>query len=86
MVGFKTRPRPSITLDATPRPAVYFINFPAPARRTLPPQKRAGFLRVVVDDNGLMTSRKPDDLPAFDERMLEEFAEGAHRAQKAAGR
>ncbi|HEX8352394.1 MAG TPA: hypothetical protein VF611_05840 [Pyrinomonadaceae bacterium] len=43
-------------------------------------------MRVVVDDNGLMTSRKPDDLPAFDERMLEEFAEGAHRAQKAAGR
>jgi protease I len=30
-------------------------------------------------DNGLVTSRKPDDLPAFCEKMVEEFAEGAHR-------
>ena len=37
----------------------------------------------VVVDNGLVTSRKPDDIPAFNEKMLEEFAEGAHRAQKA---
>lgn len=35
---------------------------------------------VVVDD-GLVTSRKPDDLPAFDRRMLEEFAEGFHARQ-----
>ncbi|HEX8561257.1 MAG TPA: type 1 glutamine amidotransferase domain-containing protein [Pyrinomonadaceae bacterium] len=41
--------------------------------------------REVVVDNGLVTSRKPDDIPAFNEKMLEEFAEGAHRAQKAAG-
>jgi len=39
----------------------------------------------VVVDNGLVTSRKPDDIPAFNEKMLEEFAEGTHRAQKAAG-
>jgi protease I len=39
----------------------------------------------VVVDNGLVTSRKPDDIPAFNEKMLEEFAEGNHRAQKAAG-
>jgi len=39
----------------------------------------------VVVDNGLVTSRKPDDIPAFNQKMLEEFAEGTHRAQKAAG-
>ena len=32
----------------------------------------------VVVDRGLVTSRKPDDLPAFNTRMLEEFAEGRH--------
>lgn len=31
----------------------------------------------VVVDHGLVTSRKPDDLPAFCEKMIEEFAEGA---------
>jgi len=42
--------------------------------------------REVVTDNGLVTSRKPDDIPAFNEKMIEEFAEGEHRAQKAAAR
>jgi protease I len=32
----------------------------------------------VVVDNGLVTSRKPDDIPAFSERMIEEIAEGIH--------
>ncbi len=32
----------------------------------------------VVVDNGLVTSRKPDDIPAFNEKMIEEFAEGIH--------
>lgn len=32
----------------------------------------------VVVDNGLVTSRNPDDLPAFNRKMLEEFAEGVH--------
>jgi protease I len=32
---------------------------------------------VVVDD-GIVTSRKPDDIPAFNEKMIEEFAEGRH--------
>jgi protease I len=32
---------------------------------------------VVVDD-GLVTSRKPDDLPAFCAKMIEEFAEDRH--------
>jgi len=33
----------------------------------------------VVVDNGLVTSRKPDDIPAFNRKMIEEFAEGVHR-------
>jgi protease I len=32
----------------------------------------------VVTDNGLVTSRKPDDIPAFNKKMIEEFAEGKH--------
>jgi protease I len=32
----------------------------------------------VVVDRGLVTSRKPDDLPAFNAKMIEEFAEGRH--------
>jgi protease I len=36
----------------------------------------------VVVDNGLVTSRKPDDLPAFNKKMVEEFAEGKHGQQK----
>lgn len=32
----------------------------------------------VVVDKGLVTSRKPDDLPAFCAKMIEEFAEGVH--------
>jgi protease I len=40
---------------------------------------------VVVDD-GLVTSRKPDDIPAFNKKMIEEFAEGKHERRKAAGR
>jgi len=36
----------------------------------------------VVVDNGLVTSRKPDDLPAFNSRLVEELAEGKHEAQK----
>ncbi|RPE09931.1 type 1 glutamine amidotransferase [Chitinophaga lutea] len=34
--------------------------------------------REVVVDNGLVTSRRPDDLPAFCEKMIEEIAEGQH--------
>jgi len=36
----------------------------------------------VVVDNGLVTSRKPDDLPAFNSKLVEELAEGKHEAQK----
>jgi protease I len=37
----------------------------------------------VVTDHGLVTSRKPDDIPAFNRKMIEEFAEGVHEAQRA---
>ena len=32
----------------------------------------------VVVDQGLVTSRNPDDIPAFNKKMIEEFAEGRH--------
>ena len=35
----------------------------------------------VVVDNGLVSSRKPDDLPAFCAKLVEEIAEGEHAAQ-----
>ncbi len=35
----------------------------------------------VVVDNGLVTSRKPDDLPAFNAKLIEEIAEGVHPRQ-----
>jgi protease I len=38
----------------------------------------------VVVDNGLVSSRKPDDIPAFNRKMIEEFTEGRHRAAVAA--
>ena len=34
--------------------------------------------REVVVDQGLVTSRNPDDIPAFNAKILEEFAEGVH--------
>jgi protease I len=37
-----------------------------------------------VVDRGLVTSRKPDDLPAFNEKIVEEFAEGIHAEQREA--
>lgn len=33
-------------------------------------------------DQGLVTSRKPDDLEAFDAKIVEEFAEGVHEGQR----
>ena len=38
--------------------------------------------REVVTDMGLVTSRKPDDIPAFSKKMIEEFTEGVHTGQR----
>lgn len=37
----------------------------------------------VVVDNGLVTSRTPKDLPAFNKKMVEEIKEGKHELQRA---
>jgi protease I len=42
--------------------------------------------REVMTDEGLVTSRKPDDIPAFSRKMIEEFAEGVHEGQREAAR
>ena len=39
----------------------------------------------VVVDQGLVTSRKPADIPDFNRKMIEEFAEGIHTGQRAGG-
>jgi protease I len=47
--------------------------------------KNAGAIWVdeeVVADNGLVTSRKPDDIPAFNKKMIEEIGEGRHDHNK----
>ena len=38
--------------------------------------------REVVNDEGLVTSRKPDDIPQFNAKMIEEFGEGIHEGQR----
>ncbi len=40
----------------------------------------------VVTDHGLVTSRKPDDIPAFNRKMIEEFVAGAPVPQGAGPR
>jgi protease I len=35
-------------------------------------------------DSGLVTSRKPDDLEAFNAKLVEEIAEGVHSEQREA--
>ena len=41
--------------------------------------------KEVVVDQGIVTSRKPDDIPAFNAKMIEEFAEGRHEQRDLAG-
>ena len=38
----------------------------------------------VVTDRGLVTSRNPGDIPAFNQKMIEEFAEGVHHNRRTA--
>ena len=40
--------------------------------------------REVVVDRGIVTSRSPDDLPAFCRKAIEEIAEGKHQQRDAA--
>ncbi|HLJ54018.1 MAG TPA: type 1 glutamine amidotransferase domain-containing protein [Chthonomonadaceae bacterium] len=42
--------------------------------------------REVQVDNGIVTSRKPDDIPAFNRKMIEEFAEGIHNRSQSPGK
>lgn len=35
-----------------------------------------------VTDKGVVTSRNPDDLPAFNKKIIEEFAEGDHSSRR----
>jgi len=36
--------------------------------------------KEVITDNGLVTSRTPKDLEAFNRKMIEEFGEGIHQS------
>jgi protease I len=38
----------------------------------------------VVVDNGVVTSRKPSDIPAFNRKLIEEISEGLHNRERAA--
>jgi deglycase len=38
----------------------------------------------VVVDHGLVTSRKSDDIPAFNQKVIEKFCEGKHEGQRRA--
>jgi protease I len=40
--------------------------------------------KEVVVDSGIVTSRKPDDIPAFNKKMIEEFCEGRHEDREVA--
>jgi protease I len=41
--------------------------------------------KEVVVDEGIVTSRKPDDIPAFNKKMIEEFREGRHEQRDVSG-
>ena len=42
--------------------------------------------RAVVIDGNIVTSRTPDDIPAFNEKMIEEIAEGRHEGMAASAK
>jgi hypothetical protein len=39
-------------------------------------------IAILVANEGLVSSRKPDDLDAFNAKLVEEFAEGVHEGQQ----
>jgi protease I len=41
--------------------------------------------REVVEDSGLITSRKPDDLPAFNKKMVEVFSQASRHEPQPVG-
>ncbi len=41
--------------------------------------------REVVEDNGLVTSRKPDDLPAFNKKVIELFSQASRQEAQPVG-
>jgi protease I len=45
---------------------------------------RTGVDEPVVVDKGLVTSRKPDDLKQFSQKLIEEVAEGRHHQRMVA--
>jgi hypothetical protein len=53
------------------------------ARAALQPFQ-GGFILPPDEDNGIVTSRKPDDIPAFNQKMIEVFAARAGQQRKAA--
>jgi protease I len=42
--------------------------------------------KEVVEDDGLVTSRKPDDIPAFNKKMIELFSRGVQKFKSGRGR
>jgi protease I len=42
--------------------------------------------KEIVVDSGIVTSRKPDDIPAFNREMIKEFAKGRHTSRGASAR
>ena len=46
------------------------------------PGRRQRAVDQVVVDQGLVTSRNPYDIPAFNEKLVEEIAEGVHAGQR----
>ena len=38
----------------------------------------------AVTDRGIVSSRRPDDIPAFSRKLIEEIGEGAHKRAGAA--